>query len=682
MIIKKVKLNNIRSYLEEEINFPNGSTLLAGNVGSGKSSILLAIDFALFGLQKGNITGSSLLRSDSNKGSVELEFELDDKKITVKRGLKKEGDKIVQDSGSLIVNDEKQSLTAVELKERILKLLNYPKELLTKSKSLIYRYTVYTPQEEMKEILNSDKEVRLDVLRKIFGIDKYKRIKENSEIFISNLKERRRESQGAISDLSDKENMKNKYNEDIKKIDNEIKSTKPKLDNVSKNIEDKKSKLRELENNIKKISEIKQEFRVNEIKLKNKEEIKNKNLKDVLLLKQNISDFKEEKTEIVDIHNELLNKEVLCKKIENDIRNLTIKTSEVKTNKRNSVILKENISKLSICPTCKQHVRNEYKSIINNDENGKIRKYELELLDLEQKMSSLDTDFINVRKDMDFFKNKEQEYNLYKMKLENFNEKNKKIELLNKELENIDEEILKLNKLNKDLTEKINEFKDIEIEYEIVKKEIDDKLAEQRKLELQNNSFEKETEGLKNNLINLEKEIKVKLEIKEKLNKYIELQNWFENEFSNLIENMERQIMSKIYHDFNSLFQKWFSMIIDNELLAIKIDNEFSPLIQQNNYDMDYEYLSGGERTSIALAYRLALNQVINNLITNIKTKDLLILDEPTDGFSSEQLDKIRYVLDDLNVKQIIIVSHDPKIETFVDNIIRLNKKEHVSNII
>ncbi|MBS3155275.1 hypothetical protein J4404_02125 [Candidatus Woesearchaeota archaeon] len=140
--------------------------------------------------------------------------------------------------------------------------------------------------------------------------------------------------------------------------------------------------------------------------------------------------------------------------------------------------------------------------------------------------------------------------------------------------------------------------------------------------------------------------------------------------------------MSKIYHDFNSLFQKWFSMIIDNELLAIKIDNEFSPLIQQNNYDMDYEYLSGGERTSIALAYRLALNQVINNLITNIKTKDLLILDEPTDGFSSEQLDKIRYVLDDLNVKQIIIVSHDPKIETFVDNIIRLNKKEHVSNII
>ncbi|MBS3155276.1 SMC family ATPase [Candidatus Woesearchaeota archaeon] len=472
MIIKKVKLNNIRSYLEEEINFPNGSTLLAGNVGSGKSSILLAIDFALFGLQKGNITGSSLLRSDSNKGSVELEFELDDKKITVKRGLKKEGDKIVQDSGSLIVNDEKQSLTAVELKERILKLLNYPKELLTKSKSLIYRYTVYTPQEEMKEILNSDKEVRLDVLRKIFGIDKYKRIKENSEIFISNLKERRRESQGAISDLSDKENMKNKYNEDIKKIDNEIKSTKPKLDNVSKNIEDKKSKLRELENNIKKISEIKQEFRVNEIKLKNKEEIKNKNLKDVLLLKQNISDFKEEKTEIVDIHNELLNKEVLCKKIENDIRNLTIKTSEVKTNKRNSVILKENISKLSICPTCKQHVRNEYKSIINNDENGKIRKYELELLDLEQKMSSLDTDFINVRKDMDFFKNKEQEYNLYKMKLENFNEKNKKIELLNKELENIDEEILKLNKLNKDLTEKINEFKDIEIEYEIVKKTI------------------------------------------------------------------------------------------------------------------------------------------------------------------------------------------------------------------
>ena len=50
MIIKRVKLNNIRSYIKEELNFDKGITLLSGNIGSGKSTILLAIDFALFGL--------------------------------------------------------------------------------------------------------------------------------------------------------------------------------------------------------------------------------------------------------------------------------------------------------------------------------------------------------------------------------------------------------------------------------------------------------------------------------------------------------------------------------------------------------------------------------------------------------------------------------------------------------
>ena len=140
--------------------------------------------------------------------------------------------------------------------------------------------------------------------------------------------------------------------------------------------------------------------------------------------------------------------------------------------------------------------------------------------------------------------------------------------------------------------------------------------------------------------------------------------------------------MFRVHGDFNALFQKWFNMIMEIENFQVRLDEEFTPLIQQNNYDINYEYLSGGEKTAIALAYRLALNQVINNLITTIKTRDLLILDEPTDGFSDEQLDRVRNVLNELNLKQLIIVSHEQKIESFVDNVIRLNKQEHVTKII
>jgi DNA repair protein SbcC/Rad50 len=59
----------------------------------------------------------------------------------------------------------------------------------------------------------------------------------------------------------------------------------------------------------------------------------------------------------------------------------------------------------------------------------------------------------------------------------------------------------------------------------------------------------------------------------------------------------------------------------------------------------------------------------------------LIILDEPTDGFSNEQLDRVRVVLDQLNLKQVIIVSHESKMEGFVDNIIRINKENHVSGV-
>jgi len=65
--------------------------------------------------------------------------------------------------------------------------------------------------------------------------------------------------------------------------------------------------------------------------------------------------------------------------------------------------------------------------------------------------------------------------------------------------------------------------------------------------------------------------------------------------------------------------------------------------------------------------------------LSKIKTKDLVILDEPTDGFSEQQLDKLRDVLQQLDVKQMIIVSHEQKIEGFVENVIKFKKSAGVS---
>ena len=144
---------------------------------------------------------------------------------------------------------------------------------------------------------------------------------------------------------------------------------------------------------------------------------------------------------------------------------------------------------------------------------------------------------------------------------------------------------------------------------------------------------------------------------------------------------MEKQVLLQVHASFNAVFTQWFSMLMGEGLTA-RLDEEFTPIIEQNGYDTDVLDLSGGEKTAVALAYRLALNKVINDFISTIHTKDLLILDEPTDGFSAEQLDKMRDVLEELQIAQLIVVSHEAKIESFVDKIVRIEKQGHVSRVL
>jgi exonuclease SbcC len=60
---------------------------------------------------------------------------------------------------------------------------------------------------------------------------------------------------------------------------------------------------------------------------------------------------------------------------------------------------------------------------------------------------------------------------------------------------------------------------------------------------------------------------------------------------------------------------------------------------------------------------------------------NLLILDEPTDGFSKEQVYQLKHVFDGLSASQVIIVSHEKELEGFVECTCRVSKEGDCSAI-
>ena len=487
MIIKKVKLKNIRSYVEEEIDFPQGSVLLAGDIGSGKSSVLLAIDFALFGLRRGNLSGASLLRNGADLGSVELHFNIEDKNVVIQRNLKKSSNAIVQDSGYIIINDERRDATAIELKQAILELLNYPKELLTRSKSLIYRYTVYTPQEEMKSILLGDKDIRLDTLRKVFDIDKYKRIKENTEIYLQYLNERRKELEGKIYDLEDKKKeLQNKIKEqDI--VNENLKELIPKINEITKAVDKKREDIKTSENEINKLNEIKREVEINNIKLNNTLLNYNNNSKEIENLISIINDLGRnaniELPDIDEVNIKIKEDNNKIKNYENELELINRRLNEFETKKLQSVELKSKILELKECPLCKQNVTHEHKSLIKQDEDAKIQDYDKEILNYKSKKFSLQDSLNDLKTQLENLKEKKSSYEIIKLRLDNLNEKKQRKDLLLKEQTRLSDDIKSIKDNINGLNSRIKEYD--ENKYEKLKKELEELQKRERNLEIE-----------------------------------------------------------------------------------------------------------------------------------------------------------------------------------------------------
>jgi len=184
---------------------------------------------------------------------------------------------------------------------------------------------------------------------------------------------------------------------------------------------------------------------------------------------------------------------------------------------------------------------------------------------------------------------------------------------------------------------------------------------------------------LESNLNQLEREVKDKKHRNQNKQILQHTNNWLEEHFITAVQDIERHVLQNINEEFNQLFQKWFNILMETGDINVEADTNFTPIITQNGYSLGINSLSGGEKTSVALAYRLALNTMLKKIAG--MDNALLILDEPTDGFGKEQLVRLTKVLDELQAAQIIMVSHERELESFVDKIYRVTKDGNRSRI-
>ena len=371
MIIESLHIQNIRSYTDEKIKFPAGSVLLEGDIGCGKSSIRLAIDFALFGLRVGELSGAELLRHGTTQGSVTLKIRLGGCDVEISRTLERKNSAIMQSAGHAIVDGIRHDLTGFALRFFVFELLGYPTNLLRKNKSLLFRYTVYTPQEEMKAILLISPDERTSIMRHVFGIDRYRRLRGNASIVSRNIR-RKMEWLGGLSEgLEEKEKLKNEMLQKSKEILEEKNSLKTKVKTAEECLAEKKKGIEVLE---------KQEHEFASLKAKIDVSLSKKDMleKQIVVLQKESSVLTERQKEISGdtkdfsekadkLKNEILLKEDLKTKTEHfekEVQAIDSVMSENSARQKVSREILERVKSINQCPTCLQDVGESHKRAI------------------------------------------------------------------------------------------------------------------------------------------------------------------------------------------------------------------------------------------------------------------------------------------------------------------------------
>ncbi len=661
-MITKVRLKNWKSHLNSEFEFSGGVNALVGIMGSGKSSVLDAISFALFGtfpnLNSKKITLDDLIMKrpqESEEAEVGLEFVVDGKTYNVRRKVKKdkgtveaeirEGDKLIEVNPSSVTSHI----------ERILQI-DYT----------LFSKAVYSEQNNIDYFLTIPKGKRMQHIDKMLRLDLFEAVREGSVSVKNNLEISRLEKMKMITEM-EKENIGSKT-EDLRKG---IAANKEILEKIRAELDKVSGKKDDITKEIQKAQSVIDEF----IKVE----------KDLERLKASISEI-ERNLEGLKEKTKTLNKESLLTEIKS-IEFIANKTkAEIKTErdfldkKRGEIagynteirLVENSVKDLERlgdkCPVCESGITKEKRcdlEIVRKNRVEDLRKgvnllaAEIEnkkagLNEMEEKLSGHEKDILRSKNLLEEFGSIESlVQRLQSYKKQNLDFENRKIYL---ELETKNHNI---ERLRLDLQNIVSEATKHQVDFfhlnRMVQKDVSLLADLEKRLELFT-CYKTEVELANKNIDELGKFTQaVKI-----------TQDQLRGEFTKTVNQTMSRIWSSLYpyRDFEDI-----RLVVDGDyILQLKTGDEWVPVDG---------VASGGERTIACLALRVAFSLAF---IPNLKW---LILDEPTHNLDAAAIKNFSDVLSNRIgsfVKQIFLITHEPRIAEDIDGFVYKLERDKAIN--
>ncbi len=690
-MINSIELGNFLSHSDTKLEFYDGVTVFVGNNGAGKSSIIDAITFALFG-KHSRKTNKSLIKRGTTQGFAKINFTINGKELQAERKIDVKGGLAAQFSEKS--NGEWLQIAAGERKQfgesmthEVEKKIGLEFEKL-KIASIVQ-------QGELNSIIKAKPKEFKELLNAIIGIDKLDVASDAMKLVNKNFREKIRQDIGYDDTHIEILNL------DLEKYHNELEKSKPLKGKLSSKREKSEKELlvltEKLERETPKLDKLKQlELRKKELREYAKEAI--------LEIKNEIEE-KERKIldckgcfEYVGLAKDL---QIKLEKEEFTIKD-SLKRLQKLTNLKASLVEKQSLaSKLKLkdnkCPVCdskvsklnplfqKEHLKQELEK--NEDVITTLQKdiklFEKNRFEFSEKLQKAKESQATLRahsiKDQADLKKIQKDIEDKKVNV-------KKVPLIISTGNLV--EVAHLDSHSKMLFENISQLEletkgFAEVNFVNLKESISEKQDELSRIDQEIGAITEKISEAEQQIKFLKKAISEVKVVRD----YVEELDTIQTNIFNRDGAVATSLRSWALNTISVKASEYLALLntkIQRIFLSEKIRDVVITCYSRNEV-LELESLSGGEQVSVALALRLGMANLLGASHLN-----LIILDEPTTHLDAERRKSLVTVLSQLsnitNVgmpMQFIIITHDSEIfeDSTVERIYKFESTEQGSKV-